>query len=58
VLSSGEVGTVSILKSSGSRLLDESAASTVKNRWRFRPATRGGKPVTLTVTVPIRFELR
>lgn len=45
---------VDIVESSGSRLLDR-AASDALRRWRFRPAQRGGQPVSGQVQVPISF---
>jgi protein TonB len=54
----GRAASVSVRKSSGHPMLDSSAASTVRTRWRFIPARRGGVPVESTVTVPIRFRIR
>jgi len=53
----GRPATVTITQSSGHRLLDETAADTVRSRWRFLPARRDGVPVESTVTFPIRFRL-
>ena len=55
VATDGRPTNVVILKSSGHPMLDESAAQTVRTRWRFIPATRNGVPVDDTVQVPIRF---
>jgi protein TonB len=38
-------------------MLDDAAAETVRTRWRFVPARRGGTPVESTVSVPIRFRI-
>jgi protein TonB len=54
----GRAARVSVRESSGYPMLDTSAASTVRTRWRFIPARRGGVPVESTVTVPIRFRIR
>jgi protein TonB len=54
----GRAAEVRVRESSGHRILDDSAADTVRTRWRFVPARRGGQPVESRVTVPIRFELR
>jgi protein TonB len=48
---------VSVKQSSGFPLLDDSATSTVRGRWRFIPARHDGVPVESRVTVPIRFRL-
>lgn len=50
----GHPYAVDLLKSSRSRLLDRAAAQAVE-RWRFRPAMRGGQPVPGEVQVPIAF---
>jgi len=52
----GEVVTVVVKKSSGSRRLDREAVRTVTD-WRFLPAMRFGRPVESRVEVPIRFTL-
>jgi protein TonB len=54
----GRASRVSVHQSSGHPMLDTSAADTVRTRWRFVPARRGGVPVESTVTVPIRFLIR
>ena len=46
-----------MIRSSGFAPLDESAVTTVRERWRFVPARRDGVAVESRVTVPIRFRL-
>jgi protein TonB len=46
--------TVAVERSSGHPDLDRAAVEAVQ-RWRFRPATEGGMPVTGTARVPIHF---
>lgn len=53
----GRAADVQLTRSSGFAPLDESALSTVRTRWRFIPARRGGVAVEGRVTVPIRFRL-
>jgi len=57
----GTTGTterVTVVKSSGVPVLDESAVKAVR-RWRFRPAeTSSGTKVPQTIRVPIDFQLR
>lgn len=57
VLSSGNPEELEIKNSSGYEILDEAALKAVE-KWKFKPATRGGKPVDSWVEIPIRFELR
>jgi protein TonB len=57
VAADGHAAEVRVLRSSGFAPLDDSAVSTVRERWRFLPARRGGVPVDSRVTVPIRFRL-
>jgi protein TonB len=56
VLGDGRVGSARVASSSGHGSLDRAALKAVK-RWRFRPALRGGKPVTATLMVPVVFRL-
>jgi len=53
----GQVTTISVSKSSGVASLDRAALETVRT-WRFEPARRGDKPVSIVVTVPIRFAIQ
>lgn len=48
---------VSISKSSGHKILDTAALKAVK-KWQFYPGTKDGNPVEMSVTVPIRFDLK
>jgi protein TonB len=57
VMPDGRAADVRLAKSSGFAPLDDSAASTVRARWRFVPARRAGVAVESRVTVPIRFRL-
>lgn len=53
----GSVGEVVVNRSSGFSILDDSALTTVRERWRFVPARLDGRPVESWVEVPIRFVL-
>ena len=57
ISSRGRVGSVRVISSSGSPVLDSTAISAVK-RWSFAPAQKDGKPVSSQVHVPFRFSLR
>jgi protein TonB len=52
----GAVVSVALARSSGSRILDSAALSTVRT-WRFLPAQLDRKPVSAEVEVPVRFVL-
>ncbi len=54
---SGGVTAVHLVKSSGDLSLDQSALSTVRTRWKFRPAHTAGIPVSSQVLIPITFKL-
>ncbi|WP_051220199.1 energy transducer TonB [Methylococcus capsulatus] len=56
VLPRGLPAEVELQASSGHDILDESALETVR-RWRFVPATKGGKAVASWVVVPLEFSL-
>lgn len=53
----GSVERAELAESSGFDALDDAALMTVRRRWRFVPARRGGSPVESWVLVPIRFAL-
>ncbi|MBK1680957.1 energy transducer TonB [Rhodocyclus tenuis] len=57
VLADGTVGDIGIRRSSGYPDLDESALKAV-SRWRFVPASRGGKPLDWRYSLPVIFNLR
>lgn len=48
---------VSVVRSSGHRILDQAARRAVLSRWTFQPATRDGQPVQARGRVPIEFKL-
>ena len=52
----GKAEVIELNKSSGFKLLDETAQNTVKT-WRFVPAKRGDNAVNAWVIVPITFKL-
>ena len=52
----GRVVSASVSRSSGFAVLDSSALKAAK-RWRFKPATSGGRPTSTQIIVPIRFKL-
>jgi protein TonB len=51
----GRVRRVDIHQSSGHAILDRAAYATALNRWRFRPARAGSRPVAQTIRVPVVF---
>jgi TonB family protein len=55
--SNGRVGSVRVITSSGSPVLDSTAIAAVK-RWSFSPAQKEGRPVSSQVHVPFRFSLK
>ena len=55
--SRGSVTSAAIFKSSGSAALDASALKAAA-RWKFKPASSGGRPISTKVVVPIRFDLK
>ncbi len=52
----GSVANLTLRRSSGFPELDAAALDAVRG-WRFRPATRGGVPVSDAIRVPVRFNL-
>ena len=56
ILTDGTVGTIVLLKTSGRKLLDQSAIRAVRN-WKFEPATKKGKTIKSKLKVPIEFKL-
>ncbi len=57
VLKDGSVGQAAVLRSSGFRMLDDSALRTVRSAWRFFPARRDGMAIESWVEIPIKFVL-
>lgn len=53
----GSVGDLNISRSSGFKLLDRAALTSVKY-WHFTPGRRGETPISMWVTVPVRFTLQ
>ncbi len=51
----GNVQDPTVLKSSD-RDLEEPAIDAIK-KWRFKPANRGGTPVAVHVSIPIKFQV-
>lgn len=52
----GKVDDLSVIRSSGFKVLDRSALVSVK-KWRFRPASRGNENVDSVIELPIKFIL-
>ena len=56
VSAAGQAESVKLIKSSGHRILDNSALGAVR-KWKFHPATLAGVKVSSIVKVPVRFRL-
>ena len=57
VTADGHCRDARVIRSSGYKILDETALAAVR-KWRFIPATRGSRPVTATVEIPLNFKLQ
>ena len=57
VLKSGKVGRWRVMRSTGYKLLDETAANAIRH-WYFYPGTERGQPVVMCIQIPVRFELQ
>jgi protein TonB len=53
----GRVTAVRLIKSSGHDLLDRAAIDEAKS-WTYTPATLNGRPIAVTVPIPVNFALR
>ncbi len=58
VLPNGRVGDARVLKSTGSRTLDQSALDEARRKWRLKPATRDGVPYAQWHRLRVVFELK
>jgi TonB family protein len=55
---SGRCIEATVAKTSGSNRLDTAAIDYVKQRYRWKPATREGKPVSATVQIQVIWSLK
>lgn len=56
ILTDGSVGEIKLKASSGFKRLDDAAINAVK-RWRYQPATQGGKAIDFWYEQPLEFNL-
>lgn len=56
VLADGSVGQLFVARSSGHRLLDDTALESLR-QWRFLPGRKGGVPTASWVDIPVQFQL-
>ncbi len=57
VMTDGTVAGPRVVKSSGFQRLDEAAVQCV-SRWRYHPATQGGKPIAVSLEANVRYQLK
>lgn len=57
VMPDGSVGDAQVLRSTGEREIDRIAIETVKDSWRYLPASINGKPIEAWTTVIVRFAI-
>ncbi len=57
VSATGSVNSVRLERSSGHLALDQKALTTVRERWKFKPAVSQGQRVPSEISIPIRFSL-
>lgn len=58
VSDTGSVSSCTVLIPSGSTRLDDAACAMVKKRWKYKPATQDGKPVSIQYISKISFPPR
>jgi periplasmic protein TonB len=56
--STGGVSDCSVTTPSGKPRLDDAACKMVLRRWKYKPATQDGKPVTVSQTANVIFQLK
>lgn len=54
----GKVSQVRVLRSSGSRTLDETTARWILRRWRYHPAMQNGMPIASTRDMAVTFAIK
>ncbi len=54
----GKIQSCQVTQSSGFPRLDDATCKIIQRRFRFKPATVDGKPVTETKTQPVRWQLK
>lgn len=54
----GAVNECAVTQTSGKPRLDDAACTMVKRRWKFKPATQGGKSVGAQMTASVIFQLK
>jgi protein TonB len=54
----GAVRDCAVTQSSGKVRLDDAACAMVKKKWKFKPATQDGKPVTVSMPADVTFALK
>jgi len=52
LLADGTVGAIRVIRRGGCRAIDRLVTAYVK-RWKFRPAVRNGKPISLWLTLAV-----
>ena len=55
VLPDGTVGDAQIVRSAGQRAIDQIAIETVKDGWRYLPASLNNKPIEAWMTIIVHF---
>jgi periplasmic protein TonB len=55
ISTAGRVAETTLVQSAGDGTLDEKAVQAVK-AWRFKPATRNGKAISVRDTIIVHFE--
>ena len=53
----GQIASTSVRQSAGHADLDKAAIAAV-SKWKFKPATKAGRPVRASCTVPFNFEVK
>jgi TonB family protein len=55
ILPDGSVGDAQIVRSTGQGEIDQIAIETIKDSWRYLPASINGKPIEAWTTIMVRF---